>query len=61
MAYDVQHHKYDNEFWTDEEPIADMDEIYESKENVRVALKRILATSSPVRIQNELHILESLR
>jgi len=32
-----------------------------SRSNKAVALKKILVTSSPLRIENELHILESLR
>jgi len=35
--------------------------VYEDSKDKVVALKKILATSSPQRIENELHILESLR
>ena len=36
-------------------------EYFEEDPGIRVALKKILVTSSPARIENELSILESLR
>ncbi|GAA6061705.1 hypothetical protein JCM10212_004937 [Sporobolomyces blumeae] len=50
-AVDVQHSTYDNSLWA---PI-------KTKGKVFVALKRIYVTSSPVRIHNELEILNDLR
>ncbi|BGP13297.1 hypothetical protein JCM10213_004933 [Rhodosporidiobolus nylandii] len=50
-AIDLQHHVYDNSLWR---PV-------ERKGKVYVAVKRIYVTSSPIRIHNELEILNDLR
>nr|ODN89954.1 CDC7 protein kinase [Cryptococcus depauperatus CBS 7841] len=58
LARDMLYHLYDNEYWsglTDDDPDED------PTRDVRVALKKILVTSSAVRIENELAILENLR
>lgn len=60
-AYDEVHDFHNNKTWTGKSPIKTKTPIIENKTRVKVALKKILATSSPSRIQNELHILESLR
>jgi cell division control protein 7 len=52
---------YDNECWTGVEPSKESKAILSDRHKVKVALKKILVTSSPARIYNELHILESLR
>lgn len=61
LAHDVFHHHHDNFYWTDESDELPRRMIPPSRSNMPVALKRILVTSSPARIENELHILESLR
>lgn len=67
LAKDVDHHLMDNRYWGHE--LAER-EIALGQRNPRlsrktrggkVALKKILATSSTTRIQNELELLESLR
>ena len=55
------HHYYNNEDWTYKVDTMSSRDIRNSSSRVKVALKKILATSSPARIENELHILESLR
>lgn len=61
LAHDVFHHHHDNFYWTDEPDELPRKMIPPSRSNMPVALKKILVTSSPTRIENELHILESLR
>ena len=58
LAQDCHHGYWNNKYWTGKEDTDDPNAI---RSDVKVALKRILVTSSPVRIENELHILESLR
>lgn len=53
-AIDLQFSKYDNSFWATRRAL-------EKPGTVYVALKRIYVTSSPVRIFNELDILNDLR
>lgn len=60
LANDTLHNLYDNSYWSEEEPVISADKLYETS-SVKVALKKILVTSSPTRIENELSILESLR
>ncbi|WRT70669.1 uncharacterized protein IL334_007667 [Kwoniella shivajii] len=59
LAHDCLNHTYSNEYWSGkpDSPYLDVDNHGE----VKVALKKILATSSPARIENELAILEALR
>lgn len=61
LAEDRQHDRFDNEFWTDDPATECLHAEQGTRSDVRVALKKILATSSPQRIENELLILESLR
>lgn len=60
LAQDRQYNRYNNDYWTgeanEEEELVD-----DGRSDKLVALKKVLATSSPQRIENELHILESLR
>ncbi|KIS00442.1 CDC7 protein kinase [Cryptococcus deuterogattii 2001/935-1] len=58
LAYDSLHHLHSNEYW-----LSQKDGAPQMSDNraVRVALKKILVTSSAVRIENELAILEDLR
>lgn len=58
LAYDCHHNQWYNEYWTGEKDTEDPRSV---RSDVKVALKKILVTSSPMRIENELHILESLR
>ncbi|WVQ86040.1 hypothetical protein IAT38_008208 [Cryptococcus sp. DSM 104549] len=61
LAIDSLHHTHANEYWRgvpDEDPRLSEDG---ERPKVRVALKKILVTSSAMRIENELAILESLR
>ena len=51
---DLEHHEYDNSAWAYGSAIGRGGKVY-------VALKRIYVTSSPIRIQNELEILNDLR
>ena len=60
LAQDRRHNKYWNTYWTGETCL-DADTKDAITTDKLVALKKILATSSPARIENELHILESLR
>lgn len=60
LAYDSFHGAYDNSYWDGPDDGASYEKQPRS-EYSKVALKKILATSSPARIENELHILESLR
>ncbi len=60
LARDRQNNLHWNEYWSGE-PAAEENLVYEDSKDKVVALKKILATSSPQRIENELHILESLR
>ncbi|WVR08562.1 hypothetical protein IAU60_005617 [Kwoniella sp. DSM 27419] len=66
LAHDVLHRMYSNEYWTgrldDPEPyIPRWATEGPQPSGVKVALKKILVTSSPARIENELAILEALR
>ncbi|ORX41053.1 kinase-like domain-containing protein [Kockovaella imperatae] len=61
LARDLFHTKYDNEYWTGNKAQQVYTEYFGEDPTIRVALKKILVTSSPVRIENELSILESLR
>jgi cell division control protein 7 len=61
LAYDELHNLYNNNYWTDKESTDDLDMLYETSSAHKVALKKILVTSSPSRIENELSILENLR
>lgn len=54
-AIDLEHDKFDNTEWTN------VDGATGRGGKVFVALKRIYVTSSPIRIQNELEILNDLR
>jgi cell division control protein 7 len=56
LGYDLQHDYHDNSYWIEPTP-----DDGEDRPRVKVALKKILATSSPARIANELAILEALR
>ncbi|OCF43627.1 CDC7 protein kinase [Kwoniella heveanensis CBS 569] len=58
LANDCLHQEYSNEYWTGR---SDYLEPGEQPREVKVALKKILVTSSPARIVNELAILEALR
>lgn len=60
LAHDRLHNLHDNEYWTGEENMTDVNELY-AETGHRVALKKILVTSSPARVENELSILENLR
>ena len=61
LAYDRRHGKYNNDWWTGEPDRGSRESFDSHKHSVKLALKRVLATSSPQRIENELDILESLR
>jgi cell division control protein 7 len=61
LAYDRRHGKYHNEFWTNKADSTKRSNFNFRGHKVKLALKRILATSSPARIENEIEILESLR
>jgi cell division control protein 7 len=61
LGHDTFFHFYDNVYWTGVEDDMPKKKIAHSRSNMPVALKKILVTSSPMRIENELHILESLR
>lgn len=56
LAHDTLHHLYDNRSWREEDELS-----LSANGKVKVALKKILVTSSPSRIENELSILENLR
>ncbi|WVQ95610.1 hypothetical protein IAU59_002708 [Kwoniella sp. CBS 9459] len=58
LAHDCLHQAYSNEYWTGKSDYVDPEE---PPREVKVALKKILVTSSPARIENELAILEALR
>ncbi|ORY48010.1 kinase-like domain-containing protein [Leucosporidium creatinivorum] len=60
-AIDLKHSQYDNSVWspTSLDPVTGLPQPKAGK--VYVALKRIYVTSSPIRIQNELDILNDLR
>ncbi|OXM81671.1 cell division control protein 7 [Cryptococcus neoformans Bt63] len=58
LAYDSLHHLHSNEYWLGQKDGANQ---IPDKHAVRVALKKILVTSSAIRIENELAILEDLR
>lgn len=61
LALDRRHGKFNNDWWTGE-PDRSSREYFDAPDHaVKLALKRVLATSSPQRIENELDILESLR
>lgn len=60
LAKDLLHNVHDNTYWTGEENTDQVDELYQPSE-VKVALKKILVTSSPARVENEISILENLR
>lgn len=60
LAHDSLHNMHDNAYWTGKESTADLSELYEETGH-QVALKKILVTSSPSRVENELSILENLR
>lgn len=60
LAHDRLHNLHDNTYWTGEHNATDIDELYEETGH-QVALKKILVTSSPARVENELSILENLR
>ncbi|WVW80868.1 hypothetical protein I302_102858 [Kwoniella bestiolae CBS 10118] len=60
LAYDCLNRTYANEYWSGI-PDEDQEEDEEQQPPVKVALKKILVTSSPARIENELAILEALR
>ncbi|WWD07323.1 hypothetical protein V865_005421 [Kwoniella europaea PYCC6329] len=60
LAYDCLNRTYANEYWSGI-PDEDQDEDTNEHPAVKVALKKILVTSSPARIENELAILEALR
>ncbi|KAK8850506.1 hypothetical protein IAR55_004424 [Kwoniella newhampshirensis] len=57
LAHDCLNQSFSNEYWSGQPD----DGHQESTKEVRVALKKILVTSSPARIENELAILENLR
>ncbi|WWC92267.1 uncharacterized protein L201_007221 [Kwoniella dendrophila CBS 6074] len=59
LAHDCLHRTYTNEYWSGIPD--DEDDDSEEPKEVKVALKKILVTSSPARIENELAILEALR
>ncbi|ORY26611.1 kinase-like domain-containing protein [Naematelia encephala] len=61
LAHDLFHELHDNSWWTGREPVRSIRALQRLRSDTKVALKKILATSSPARIENELHILESLR
>lgn len=61
LAYDRSHGKYYNRWWTYQDDKKSRNNFESHNHTVKVALKRVLATSSPQRIENELDILESLR
>jgi hypothetical protein len=61
LAYDRRHGKYYNEWWTNKVDSTKRSNFQSHRHEVKLALKRILATSSPQRIENELDILEGLR
>lgn len=61
LAYDTLHKYHDNAYWVEgEEPCNEGSDLVKES-NVKVALKKILVTSSPSRVENELSILENLR
>ncbi|BEJ11324.1 hypothetical protein CspHIS471_0107460 [Cutaneotrichosporon sp. HIS471] len=60
LAHDSLHNMHDNKYWTGNENTEDVRELYEEAGH-QVALKKILVTSSPARVENELSILENLR
>lgn len=59
-AIDLKHHDYDNKYWFTKEQ-TDTRQLQHRDRKVYVALKRIYQTSCPLRIQNELELLHSLR
>ncbi|WOO79374.1 Cell cycle serine/threonine-protein kinase hsk1 [Vanrija pseudolonga] len=58
LAEDSLHDMHSNTYWTCEPDVEVGDK---ASITTRVALKKILVTSSPARVENELHILENLR
>jgi hypothetical protein len=60
LARDSQHNNHDNSYWSKDKPVA-VGDVSKERNHVKVAIKKILVTSSPARITNELQILESLR
>ncbi|WWC72543.1 uncharacterized protein I206_106505 [Kwoniella pini CBS 10737] len=60
LAHDCLNRTYANEYWSGIPDEEDQD-LEQAQPEVKVALKKILATSSPARIENELAILEALR
>lgn len=60
LAYDSLNNMYDNSYWTDVNA-STRDNLFAETKRVKVALKKILVTSSPARVENELSILENLR
>lgn len=62
LAYDSLNNMYDNSYWLDEaQNESTPDNLFAESKKVKVALKKILVTSSPARVENELSILENLR
>lgn len=62
LAYDSLNNMYDNSYWMDKElDESTPDNLFAESKKVKVALKKILVTSSPARVENELSILENLR
>ncbi|KAK4051272.1 Cell division control protein 7 [Microbotryomycetes sp. JL221] len=55
-AIDLRHHEYENQSWVSPQTITN-----ERGDKIYVAVKRIYVTSSPIRIQNELELLQTLR
>ncbi|RSH85246.1 hypothetical protein EHS25_005053 [Saitozyma podzolica] len=60
LARDSQHDNHDNSYWSKGKPVA-VGDVPKERSDVKVAIKKILVTSSPGRITNELQILETLR
>ncbi|WWC65088.1 uncharacterized protein I303_107702 [Kwoniella dejecticola CBS 10117] len=60
LAHDCLNRTYANEYWSGIPDDQDHDSSDE-RPKIKVALKKILVTSSPARIENELAILEALR
>lgn len=62
LAYDSLNNLYDNSYWLDEaQNTSTPDNLFAESRKIKVALKKILVTSSPARVENELSILENLR
>lgn len=60
LARDTYHNLQDNTYWTGKPNVDKSSELYTHRK-VKVALKKILVTSSPARVENEISILENLR